>query len=161
MIDKLQQLATAAANAAALLASPDQAAQRLGRQILADLETYRVVEVEPLLVTLRAKAAEMRTAAAEEQKKTAGRAAWAELHRRYVSANGAVDTAAEATWLRGWISKVPCGECRTEWADVLRRHPFDAKRPFEWSVTVHNAINAKLGKPQVAIEAARKEWAGK
>ena len=37
-------------------------------------------------------------------------------------------------------------------------NPPDESDPFAWSVGLHNAVNAKLEKPQVTADAARERW---
>jgi hypothetical protein len=48
--------------------------------------------------------------------------------------------------------------CLSDWRTLLAAHPFRGEDPFAWSVDVHNAVNAKLGKPQLTVDAARSVW---
>lgn len=76
---------------------------------------------------------------------------WRELHRRPFAADyvGGDDSA----WLRDWSARVPCGDCRMEWVQVIlpALPPDFASRQayFAWTVAVHNRVNRKLG---------RREW---
>lgn len=77
---------------------------------------------------------------------------WAVLHRR------ALAFRVTTQWLREWERTIPCGECKEEWKRLKGANPFRAADQFAWSVEAHNAVNAKLGKPPVTVDAARAEW---
>ena len=54
------------------------------------------------------------------------------------------------------IPSVGCG-CKRHWEQIVKDHPptFRSRDAFfAWSVKIHNLINAKLGKPEIGIEAA-------
>lgn len=54
------------------------------------------------------------------------------------------------------LSKVlPCIHCRRSFCALLRMDPVDAQAPIalaNWVWRIHNAVNAKLGKPQYPFE---------
>lgn len=65
---------------------------------------------------------------------------WAELHSIH-------DPTPE--WFARWLARVPqasCG-CRKWLAEYIDDHPPDYDDFARWSVDLHNAVNAKLGKP--------------
>lgn len=77
---------------------------------------------------------------------------WEELHRK---------KGTDAKWLAGWVKRIPnfgcsCGE---EFKRILREIPprFDDDW-FRWTVEVHNAVNRKLGKPEIDYEKACELW---
>lgn len=74
---------------------------------------------------------------------------WAELH-----------TKADPTqdWFASWLNRIPCGTCRS-----TARRIMDQIKPrygdwFAFSVELHNAVNAKLNKPQLTTEEAAIIW---
>jgi len=65
---------------------------------------------------------------------------WAELHSIH---------APTPEWFARWLARVPqasCG-CRKWLAEYIDDHPPDYHDFARWSVELHNAVNAKLGKP--------------
>lgn len=59
----------------------------------------------------------------------------------------------------------PCQLCREHYSDMIRREGYrvDASNRdalSRWSVRIHNAVNARLGKPQWSYENARLRWLG-
>ena len=78
------------------------------------------------------------------------RALWAELHQK---------ADADRAWLTAWLAHVPCGDCKAHAREILKTLPpmFGAGW-FAWTVAFHNAVNARLGKPQVTVWVARKLW---
>ena len=76
-----------------------------------------------------------------------GPAMWEELHRKRD-----VDQA----WLDGFTNRIPCGSCAQHWRELLAElPPVFGEGFFEWSWRVHNAVNAKLGKPGLTLDEAR------
>jgi hypothetical protein len=60
-------------------------------------------------------------------------------------------------------SALPCPTCSSHFSSVIRSHPFpdDMENPievFKWSVDVHNAVNKRLGKPNVSYNDAFDFW---
>lgn len=82
----------------------------------------------------------------------AGRRLWAELHR------AALAGTLTAEWLRTFTARVPCGECKRHWREILSAIPFRPADQFAWSVSVHAAVSRRLGKDEVSIEDARRIW---
>jgi hypothetical protein len=77
-------------------------------------------------------------------------ALWRELHTQ---------THADAAWLDAFTLRVPCGDCRGHWKWVLwSERPLFGEEWFAWTVRAHNAVNFKLGKPELSIQDARARW---
>jgi Erv1 / Alr family len=59
-------------------------------------------------------------------------------------------------------SVIPCGMCGQHFAELLQESPFpESKDPmvlFEWSVAVHNQVNARIGKPIMSVDQAMALW---
>lgn len=59
-------------------------------------------------------------------------------------------------------SVLPCSACSKHFAEVLQENPFpDSRDPmimFQWSVHVHNVVNARIGKPILTVEEAFAAW---
>ena len=66
------------------------------------------------------------------------------------------------TCLQNLLPVIPCPKCKREYAEYLKKLPLlDLREPmilFYWSVDLHNAVNAKLGKPLWSYERAKAEW---
>lgn len=85
-----------------------------------------------------------------------GRELWEQLHRRAASGRIAVAEMAFIKHLADPLAR--CG-CRAEWAALLDRMPPDLSTPetyFAWSVAAHNEVNARLGKPILPLDDARR-----
>ena len=80
---------------------------------------------------------------------------WAELHRRALSHAGGDDSA----WLEEFEKRI-LGNCvcRNQWRHDLVIEPPDFSNYFAWTVSQHNRVNARLGKPILTVEEARARW---
>jgi hypothetical protein len=96
------------------------------------------------------------------------RALWAEIHAgpkamaEACGADGPIPpdlVAIEVAFLGcGVLSRLPCGPCKGHWARLLEEMPPDLASPdryFDWTVRAHNAINRRLGKPEMPVSEAR------
>ncbi len=82
--------------------------------------------------------------------KTLGPKLWAELHTK-------LD--ADRAWLDDFTARIPCGECKAHWQKLLAETPPGfGEGFFAWGVNAHNAVNRRLGKPEITLEAARERW---
>ncbi|MGA2229477.1 MAG: ERV1/ALR-related protein [Tepidisphaeraceae bacterium] len=82
---------------------------------------------------------------------------WGELHRWALSC----DPTHASNWLGQFALRIPCGDCRRHWLDLVREIPpffSTADEAFAWTVTLHNRINAQLGKPALLLADARQRW---
>jgi Erv1 / Alr family len=82
---------------------------------------------------------------------------WAELHRWALTA----DLADAPQWLDRFAARVPCGDCRRHWLAGVSDSPpplESRERLFAWTVARHNAVNRRLGKPEMSLEDARRLW---
>jgi hypothetical protein len=90
------------------------------------------------------------------------RGLWSELHSYAPAEWSKVDT---AKWLDEWIARIPsfgCS-CKGTFRDLLTLpgnmpNLESAAEFFEWTVRIHNAVNQKLGKPNLALQEAEKHW---
>lgn len=87
--------------------------------------------------------------------KSYGPPLWAELHRRALTTNPGAD---DSAWLEQFARRLPCGECRQHWHDMVRRAPPVWAGYFRWTVDRHNEVNVRLGKPLLTLEQARALW---
>ncbi len=86
-----------------------------------------------------------------------GSTLWAELHRRALAWPGGHDH----VWLNRFSNRLPGGcPCRAHWRQLLAVLPPRWGDYFAWTVEAHNAVNRRLGKAEVTVEAARARWAG-
>ena len=86
---------------------------------------------------------------------------WNELHNRALNFRGANDN----TFLNVWASKIPNFEggckCRSFYILWRQQNPPTFNNYFDWSVRLHNAVNAKLGKRQFTLHEARSHYGTK
>jgi len=81
-----------------------------------------------------------------------GPALWKELHLRALEREGQDDSA----WMLKFENRIPCGECKRHFAEMLKSLPENYVGYFDWTVKTHNSVNSKLGKPILSLEQARK-----
>lgn len=81
-------------------------------------------------------------------------ATWPELHGRALERFGE-DTA----WLADFTARVGgnCA-CRKDWRAWIEVNPPDWADYFGWTVLAHNAVNKRLGKPEITVDQARVIW---
>lgn len=83
-------------------------------------------------------------------------ALWDELHSRPWQRDA--DPGRERLWLRAFGERIPCGSCwehYTAWLAATPPDVSDADRYFEATWALHESVNAKLGKPGLALDEAR------
>src|SRR6202021_956028 len=88
-----------------------------------------------------------------------GPALWRELHEW--AARAELESAPE--WLAKFSARIPCGGGRQHWMQFLREEPPDyssREALFAWTVSAHNAVNRRLGKAQISLQAAEQRWGG-
>jgi hypothetical protein len=90
---------------------------------------------------------------AERNKARQGQFAWSKLHGY---------TGCDPQWLDIWQYLIPqrC-DCKDGYQRILAEMPPDFTSPeafFAWGVALHNAVNAKLGKPEITIDEAYSIW---
>lgn len=80
-----------------------------------------------------------------------GATMWRELHTK---------RDADQAWLDGFTARIPCGECRQHWFQILKDDPpVFGDGFFEWTWRAHGAVNRALGKPSPTLAAARAMYA--
>jgi hypothetical protein len=92
-------------------------------------------------------------AKAERNKARQGRFAWAKLHGY---------RGCDPQWLDIWQYLIPARcDCKDGYQKILEQLPPDFSSPeafFAWGVRLHNAVNAKLGNPQITLDEAYLIW---
>lgn len=82
---------------------------------------------------------------------------WELLHSYAFSSEW--NTHAASEWYQAWTFRIPnlgC-DCRQHWRDLVSATPPDfssADAFFRWTVAAHNAVNLRLDKPTMPIDAA-------
>lgn len=113
------------------------------------LETSTVAGMDELLIKYSA------THAWEKR----GPLLWAELHRWAISFQG---TSCDAMkWLSGFAARIGCAECRDHWRGWVAEQPPDLcgnDHLLRWTIRAHNAVNRRLGKAEMAEDAAVLHW---
>jgi hypothetical protein len=89
----------------------------------------------------------------QERSNQAGRLAWTKLH----SYKGC-----DPQWLEIWQFLIPARcDCKDGYQQILGETPPDFTSPeafFAWGVNLHNAVNRKLGKPELTLAEALSIW---
>ena len=80
---------------------------------------------------------------------------WGAFH---IACLAAVDKEALKTFIETYQMVLPCFWCRLHFSQVLAENPIPDTDQFRWSVTVHNIVNEKLGKPVMTYEEALEHW---
>jgi hypothetical protein len=92
-------------------------------------------------------------AARAERTAKQGRFAWSLLHGY---------RGCDPQWLDIWQYLIPARcDCKDGYQKILEQMPPDHSSPeafFAWGVALHNAVNAKLGKPQITLDEAYSIW---
>ena len=65
--------------------------------------------------------------------------------------------------IESYTLTLPCPACQMHFREVLQMYPLEPNLNFgsdlfAWSVTVHNVVNAKIGKPIVSLRDAVFYW---
>lgn len=89
-----------------------------------------------------------------------GPALWREIHTR---------EAPDAAWFATIATRLPCGSCKADWLAYVATNPPDFGAGwFAWTVSAHNAVNARLNdaavngmvdRPIMTEAEARARWA--
>jgi hypothetical protein len=61
--------------------------------------------------------------------------------------------------LESLANLLPCDTCLADYNKYLSANKPMAGKAFSWTVDLHNAVNKKLGYPEVSLEDARARWA--
>ena len=90
---------------------------------------------------------------------------WREIHLRAInipasSASNQQIVSAETAFINAWALKIPVKGCRCSafWTVWYRSNPINFADYFAWTVSAHNAVNAKLGRPLWSVDKARRFW---
>jgi len=82
---------------------------------------------------------------------------WCELHRWALT----TDRTDVNRWLARFATRIGCGDCRRHWEALMREQPPDFstnKALFDWTVRMHNAVNRRLNKAEMGVDAAEHYW---
>lgn len=84
---------------------------------------------------------------------------WGALHLACI---GDGDPQAIRTFVDTFALVIPCEGCRVHFGEVLKQNPVpqtdDPIELFNWSVDVHNIVNARIGKTTMGYDEAYKVW---
>jgi len=86
---------------------------------------------------------------------------WAELHLFAMRVSG--ENYCHEFWLHEWIKSLPFDGCPCEehLKEFMRNNPPDWSDFFGWSVRLHNAVNDRIGRPVIEVDAARELWSSR
>lgn len=92
-----------------------------------------------------------------------GPRAWAELHLFALRHETMRHGVSAASWFADWVSDLPFDgcPCKGHLHEFLAHNPPDWDRFFAWSVNLHNAVNARIGKLTIGLEQARELWSSR
>jgi hypothetical protein len=93
--------------------------------------------------------------------KYVGPGLWYGMHIDAANAKTSKDKEAVIKRIRILQNNFPCQECKVHFANYLTNHPPEETIKggpdslFLWTVNFHNAVNYRLGKPQITFEEAK------
>jgi len=63
------------------------------------------------------------------------------------------------TELSKWVDSIPgCATCREDFRNIIKDHPPRFDDWHRWTFEVHNAVNAKISKPEFTWQEACQQW---
>ena len=85
---------------------------------------------------------------------------WGTLHivaLAYPDEPSYAEKRAAKEFYKSMVFLLPCPACRQHFAEIIEGPPLEnwldnRKSLIEWNVSVHNRVNAKLGKPEISVE---------
>lgn len=83
---------------------------------------------------------------------------WAELHLFALRNEGKPRLLHQ--WFLEWAGDLPFEDCpcKDHFNQWVCENPPDFLAFFPWTIRLHNAVNERIGKPQIEVDAARKLW---
>lgn len=93
---------------------------------------------------------------ATQSKEIWGPGRWQSIHVTAAWANTPDKVKIFNMWIRDQIEHLPCEDCRNHAREYIQYNPPDhAEDPFIWSWRFHNAVNRRLGKPEIEYNIAK------
>ena len=93
----------------------------------------------------------------EQPKKIWGPGTWHSIHTTAAWVDSMDKFKFFCTWIRDQLDKLPCPECTQHAQEYLMNYPPERTEDvFIWSWRFHNAVNQKLGKPELNYDGAKK-----
>ena len=93
---------------------------------------------------------------------------WGTMHSMAISYSPTpVNKKAFIDFLNSLLFLLPCKECRKHFIDTISSNPItedilsSAKKLFLWTVSIHNTVNLRLGKPVWNNSDAERHWVSK
>jgi hypothetical protein len=92
-----------------------------------------------------------------------GPRAWAELHLFALRHEATRHGVSAASWFADWVADLPFDgcPCKGHLHEFLACNPPDWDKFFSWSVNLHNAVNARIGKLTIGLDQARELWSSR
>ena len=95
-----------------------------------------------------------------------GPALWGAIHYIALGAPESLDSTQQLQYKHFYTSLsqvIPCYSCRQHFQELLNTYPIDnylgnKDTLFIWTVTVHNAVNKSLNKPEFSVIDAKNKW---
>lgn len=95
-----------------------------------------------------------------------GPALWGAMHYIALGAPESLDSTQQLQYKQFYMSLsqvIPCYTCRQHFQEILNKYPIDnylgnKETLFIWTVTVHNAVNKDLNKPEFSVVDAKNKW---
>lgn len=124
-------------------------------------------EAVKTLRTQRAKQRADNNAATLAKMQVEGPPMWAEWHRRALQwgqTRNAISLVKndDTDYLNGFANRIPCGDCKMHFMQLLRENKpdFTPANYFDYTVKIHNLVNASCSPPkqQLSVEQARTIW---
>jgi hypothetical protein len=84
---------------------------------------------------------------------------WATLHTLALKADADLEITAFNNFLNSLLFLLPCSSCKHDFSKYVSAHGYpELATAFDWTVKLHNHVNAKLGKPSLTVDEAYASW---
>lgn len=89
---------------------------------------------------------------------------WSVIHMTALSAKPDMTPEKKEAYVRFFEAMpdvLPCAMCGKHLKENLQALPVDTDNLFQWSVELHNLVNAQLNKPEIPPEKAYRYWSSR
>ncbi len=88
-----------------------------------------------------------------------GPGTWIATHVLALVSDQNEDYAFYSLYIYRMVHALPCGQCRKHGVRYIDKYPVPKSGSmFNWSIDFHNAVNKRLGKPEMSIEQAKTRY---
>lgn len=91
----------------------------------------------------------------QHQEKTWGKGCWKIIHFTAIY-DDQTNNKVFCKWIRNFVTKIPCKDCSDHATKYVTDNPPEKTLDLLlWTINFHNAVNKRLGKPQIPVNEAK------